>query len=107
MNVSLWTRILAEEMAVLDLVDARNNRSVLWVYPWLIQPLSAPAGAVKTTSMRALVTSVHRRYGRTVFLLAPIGKAVDVAVREGANDEGFTIAKALRLVRDNTLQLGG
>jgi conjugative relaxase-like TrwC/TraI family protein len=70
--------ILAEEQAVLDLVDAREDRAVLWALddrdpataalsadqvdavrniaqsPWLVQPLSAPAGAGKTTSMRAL-----------------------------------------------------
>ena len=78
-------RILAEEMAVLDLVDARDDRALLWVkdedtaalsagsearrgehrraHPWLIQPLSAPAGAGKTTSMRALRAAAHRRRG--------------------------------------------
>jgi hypothetical protein len=35
-----------------------------------------------------------------VLVLAPTGKAVDVAVREGAGDEGFTIAKAVQLLRD-------
>jgi hypothetical protein len=38
-------------------------------------------------------------------VLAPTGKAVDVAVREGAGDHGYTIAKALQLVRDNQLRL--
>jgi conjugative relaxase-like TrwC/TraI family protein len=119
--------ILAEEMAVLDLVDTRDARSLLWVKdedtaalspdqkravqnigrsPWLIQPLSAPAGAGKTTSMRALVSAAHRRHGGTVLVLAPTGNAVDVAVREGAGDEGLTIAKALLLLRDNKLELG-
>jgi len=119
-------RILAEEMAVLDLVDVRDDRALLWVKdedtaalsadqkravenigrsPWLIQPLSAPAGAGKTTSMRALRAAAHRRRGAAVLVLAPTGKAVDVAVREGAGDEGLTIAKALQLLRDNTLQL--
>jgi conjugative relaxase-like TrwC/TraI family protein len=67
-------RILAEEMTVLDLVDARSPEVVMWVdqydtvdlsvqqaqvvaniaaSPWLVQPLSAPAGAGKTTSLRA------------------------------------------------------
>ena len=63
------------------------------------------AGAGKTTSMRALVTAAHRRRDGTVFVLAPTGKAVDVAVREGAGDEGLTIAKALQLLRDNKLEL--
>jgi ATP-dependent exoDNAse (exonuclease V) alpha subunit len=93
-------RILAEEMAVLDLVDTRDDRTMLWIKdedtaalspeqkravenigrsPWLIQPLSAPAGAGKTTSMRAIVRAVHRSR-RRVLVLAPTGKAVDVAV---------------------------
>ena len=119
--------ILHEEAAVLDLVDARNDRAMLWINdddtaalssdqkravqnigrsPWLMQPLSAPAGAGKTTSMRALRAAAHRRFGGTVLVLAPTGKAVDVAVREGAGDQGHTIAKALHLLRDNTLDLG-
>ena len=73
--------------------------------PWLVQPLSAPAGAGKTTSMRALRAAAHRRHGGRVLVLAPTGKAVDVAVREGAGDEGLTIAKALQLLRDNKLEL--
>lgn len=32
-------------------------------------------------------------------------KAVDVAVREGAGDAGYTIAKALQLLRANYLEL--
>jgi conjugative relaxase-like TrwC/TraI family protein len=119
--------ILQEEAAVLDLVDARNNRAMLWLKvddaahlspdqkravenigrsPWLVQPLSAPAGAGKTTSMRALRTAVHRRFDGTVLVLAPTGKAVDVAIREAAGDQGYTIAKALQLLRDNQLELG-
>src|SRR5258705_5787484 len=99
-------------MAVLDLVDVRDDRALLWVKdedtaalssdqkravdnigrsPWLIQPLSAPAGAGKTTSMRALVRAAHRRRSGNVLVLAPTGKAVDVAIREGAGDEGLTI----------------
>jgi hypothetical protein len=120
-------RILAEEMAVLDLADASENRSLLWLKdedtaylsadqraavraiarsPWLIQPLCAPAGAGKTTSMRALRAAAHRRRNGTVLVLAPTGKAVDVAVREGAGDEGLTIAKALQLLADKKLELG-
>jgi conjugative relaxase-like TrwC/TraI family protein len=119
-------RILAEEQAVLDLVDARDERTLLWVKdddtaalsedqkravqniarsPWLVQPLSAPAGAGKTTSMRALRAAARRRFDGTVLVLAPTGKAVDVAVREGAGDRGYTIAKALQLLRDNKLRL--
>ena len=95
---------------MLDLVDARDDRAMLWIKdedtaglspdqkravenigrsPWLVQPLSAPAGAGKTTSMRALRAAAHRRHSGTVLVLAPTGKAVDVAVREGAGDEGL------------------
>jgi hypothetical protein len=119
--------ILDEEAAVLDLVDARDDRAMLWINdddtahlspdqkravenigrrsPWLIQPLSAPAGAGKTTSMRTLCAAAQRRINGTVLVLAPTGKAVDVAVREGAGDQGYTIAKALQLLRDNQLAL--
>lgn len=119
-------RILAEEAAVLDLVDTQNPRAMLWVRdedtaglspdqrtaveniggsPWLVQPLSAPAGAGKTTSLRALVSAAHHRYGASVVVLAPTGQAVDVAMREGAGDDGMTIAKALHSLRDGTLEL--
>lgn len=118
--------ILAEEAAVLDLVDAQDPRSILWglpsdvdglspdqqravaniaVSPWLVQPLSAPAGAGKTTSMRALVAMAHRRRDSRVIVLAPTGNAVDVAVREGAGDTGYTIAKALRDIDNHSLTL--
>ncbi|GAB7071515.1 MobF family relaxase [Mycolicibacterium hodleri] len=120
------SRILAEEVAVLDLADARDDRAQLWVKeedtrglspdqrvavenigrsPWLVQPLSAPAGAGKTTSLRALRAAAHRRPGARVLVLAPTGRAVDVAVREGAGDKGFTIAKALQDLRSGTLTL--
>ena len=120
------SRILAEEVAVLDLADARDDRTQLWVKeedtrglsgdqraaveaigrsPWLVQPLSAPAGAGKTTSLRALRAAAHRRLGARVLVLAPTGRAVDVAVREGAGDTGLTIAKALQDIRNGTLTL--
>jgi hypothetical protein len=119
--------ILKEEAAVFDLVDARDNRTLLRIMdedtahlsadqkraveniggsPWLVQPLCAPAGAGKTTSMRALRTAAQRSMHGTVLVLAPTGKAVDVAVREGAGDQGYTIAKALQLLRNSQLELG-
>ncbi|OPX11020.1 MobF family relaxase [Mycobacterium sp. AT1] len=120
------SRILAEEVAVLDLADARDDRAQLWVTeddtrglsadqktavenigrsPWLVQPLSAPAGAGKTTSLRALRTAAHHRHDARVLVLAPTGRAVDVAVRDGAGDEGFTIAKALQDLKNGALAL--
>jgi len=48
---------------------------------------------------------VHHRYPGRVLVLASTGKAVDVAMRDGAGDEGLTVAKALQSLRDNSLQL--
>jgi conjugative relaxase-like TrwC/TraI family protein len=118
--------ILAEEAALLDLVDGHDIRAAMWVKDtdtqglspdqkravdniaqsrWLVQPLSAPAGAGKTTSMRALAAVARRRHGQ-VLVLAPTGKAVDVAIREGAGDTGYTIAKALHSLQNGTLTFG-
>jgi conjugative relaxase-like TrwC/TraI family protein len=93
-------RILAEEVAVIDLADARDGRAQLWVKdedtaglsadqeaavrnigrsPWLVQPLSAPAGAGKTTSLRALRAAAHHRPDAHVLLAgnaSPAGIAV-------------------------------
>lgn len=120
-------RILAEEAALLQLVDVQDIRSQLWVKerdteglspdqqraveniatsPWLVQPLSAPAGAGKTTSLRALAAMARRRHTARVFVFAPTGTAVDVAIREGAGDVGYTIAKALHELDNGTLTLG-
>ena len=120
-------RILAEEATLLQLVDAQDIRSELWVKerdteglspdqqraveniaisPWLVQPLSAPAGAGKTTSLRALAAMARRRHTARVFVLAPTGTAVDVAIHEGAGDTGYTIAKALHELDNGTLTLG-
>ena len=95
---------------MLDLVDARDDRALLWVNdddtaalsadqkravanigrsPWLVQPLSAPAGAGKTTSMRALRAARRRAARPRCSCWRPTGKAVDVAVREGAGDTGL------------------
>jgi conjugative relaxase-like TrwC/TraI family protein len=119
-------RILDEELAVLDLANSRDDRTQLWVKdedtrglsadqraaveaiggsPWLVQPLSAPAGAGKTTSLRALRAAAHRWSKGYVLVLAPTGRAVDVAVREGAGDSGLTIAKGLQDLQSNKLAL--
>jgi ATP-dependent exoDNAse (exonuclease V) alpha subunit len=54
--------------------------------------------------MRALAAVARRRQGQ-VLVLAPTGKAVDVAVREGAGDTDYTIAKALYCLQNGTLKL--
>lgn len=56
----------------------------------LVQPLSAPAGAGKTHSLRALRAAAHDA-GKRVLVAAPTGRAVDVAVREQAGDHGATL----------------
>ena len=119
--------ILEEEAAVLDLADAHDDRAMLWIKeddtaglssdqkrpvenigrsPWLVQPLSAPAGAGKTTSMRALRAAAHRRHGGEVLVVAPTGKASDVAILEGAGDEGLTVAKAIHELGNGRLHVG-
>ncbi len=121
--------ILAEERAVFDVVDATDVRAQSWVRPHdtaqalglsqeqfdavraiatsprLVAPLTAPAGAGKTTSMRALRTLVERRSGGRVIVLAPTGKAVDVAVGEGAASVGYTLDAALPRLADGSLTL--
>ena len=99
----LWVKDEDTAAAVARIRRARCRTSAR--SPWLVQPLSAPAGAGKTTSMRALRAAAHHRPTARVLVLAPTGKAVDVAMREGAGDDGMTIAKALQSLRDNTLQL--
>ncbi|KAA0089924.1 AAA family ATPase (plasmid) [Mycolicibacterium sp. P1-18] len=122
--------ILVEERRVFDMVDATSLRNACWVQhfdtpealglsaqqhaavtaiaasPQLVQPLSAPAGAGKTTSMRALRTLVERQRRGTVIVVAPTGKAVDVAVAEGAASEGYTMDSALQRLSDGRLELG-
>lgn len=110
----------------MELVDARNERAVLWLpardtaglsadqraavteiarSPWLVQPLTAPAGAGKTTCLRTLAAAARGVTRGTAIVLAPTGKAVDVALREGAGDQGYTVAKALQMLDAKQLEL--
>ncbi|MCU1701125.1 MAG: ATP-dependent exoDNAse [Mycobacterium sp.] len=119
------TEIMKEEEQILDLADDRDNTSrldvrstildALWAdqaravmhigtSPWLVAPLCAPAGAGKTHSLRALRTAAARA-GKDVLVLAPTGKAVDEALHDDAGDRGYTIAKALHLMRQGDLML--
>lgn len=116
--------MIAEEAAIVELMGARDTRAALApealdtaglsvdqaaaitaiaTSPWLIQPLSAPAGAGKTTSLKALRTAAHRGGISRVVVLAPTGKAVDVAVREGAGDTAYTVDKAVKDLRNHEL----
>ena len=72
--------------------------------PHLVQPLQAPAGAGKTHSLKALRAAAHRA-NKDVLVLAPTGKAVDEAMRDGAGDHGLTVAKALQLIDDDQLDV--
>jgi conjugative relaxase-like TrwC/TraI family protein len=117
--------VIAEEQHIFDMVDAVDTRTRLDVRagnlgdlsadqaraigniaasPYLVQPLQAPAGAGKTHSLKALRAAAHRA-SKEVLVLAPTGKAVDEAMRDGAGDRGLTVAKALRLIEDNRLDV--
>ena len=117
--------VIAEETRIFDMVDAVDNRARLDVRtadldalsadqaraianiassPYMVQPLQAPAGAGKTHSLHALRAAAHRAT-KEVLVLAPTGKAVDEAIRDGAGDRGLTVAKALHLIDGNQLTL--
>ena len=117
--------VIAKEQRVFDMIDAADARARLDVRaadlddlsadqaraianiaasPYLVQPLQAPAGAGKTHSLQALRAAAHRT-NKDVLVLAPTGKAVDEAMRDGAGDRGLTVAKALKLIEDNQLQV--
>ncbi|WP_375488870.1 MobF family relaxase [uncultured Mycobacterium sp.] len=118
--------IIVEEERVFEMVDEADNRARLWirdedfgdlspdqarairniaVSPFLVQPLQAPAGAGKTHSLKALRAAAHHA-NKEVLVLAPTGKAVDEAMRDGAGDRGLTVAKALKLIEDGQLEVG-
>lgn len=101
--------LIAEERAILDVMGRRHSAAVLpsvdttglsadqaravtaiATSQRLVQPLSAPAGAGKTHSLRALRAAAHDA-GKRVLVAAPTGRAVDVAVREQAGDHGATL----------------
>jgi conjugative relaxase-like TrwC/TraI family protein len=117
--------IIAEEERVMEMIDETENRARLDVHaedlgdlsadqerairniassPFLVQPLQAPAGAGKTHSLKALRAAAHRAH-KDVLVLAPTGKAVDEAMREGAGDRGLTVAKALHLIEQDDLKV--
>jgi hypothetical protein len=117
--------VIAEEERVFEMVDAAANHARLWVRdtdlgdlsadqarairniavsPFLVQPLQAPAGAGKTHSLKALRVAAHHAH-KDVLVLAPTGKAVDEAMRDGAGDRGLTVAKALALIEDDRLDV--
>ncbi len=118
--------IIAEEAAVLELMGARDERGVIAeaavdtaglspdqggaitaiaTSPWLIQPLSAPLARVKPPRSKRCGPLPTAPANRRVVVLAPTGKAVDVAVREGAGDASYTVAKAVKDLREQQLKL--
>lgn len=117
--------VIAEEERVFEIIDAAADHARLWVRdadlgdlsadqaravrgiavsPFLVQPLQAPAGAGKTHSLKALRAAAHHAH-KAVLVLAPTGKAVDEAMRDGAGDRGLTVAKALSLIADDRLDI--
>ncbi|WAJ47985.1 relaxase domain-containing protein (plasmid) [Mycobacterium sp. Aquia_216] len=117
--------VMAEEERIFAMVDDADARTHLDVRPadlgdlspdqaraianiahspYLVQPLQAPAGAGKTHSLKALRGAAHRAH-KEVLVLAPTGKAVDEAMRDGAGDRGLTVAKALKLIEDDQLDI--
>ena len=122
--------VLREEAAIYKLIGARNLAAAvpkdvadtavkkarlsadqaaavgaIATSPWLIQVLSAPAGAGKTTSLRALRYAAKKGGITRVLLAAPTGNAADVALAEKAADGGGTVASTLKALRDKRLVL--
>lgn len=115
-EIAVWEMIGArDEAAVIDasaVVDAADlsadqARAVAAVAasPWLVQVITAPAGAGKTTSLRALRAAAHAGGIGRVMVVAPTGRAVDVALAEGAADTGATVAATLADLRQGRGQL--
>ena len=118
--------MIAEEIAVWEMIGARDAAAVIdtaavdtaglsedqaravaavAASPWLVQVIAAPAGAGKTTSLRALREAAHAGGIGRVMVVAPTGRAVDVALAEGAADTGATVAAALTDLRQGRGQL--
>jgi len=97
----LPTRAISEA-AGLSEDQARSMRQIA-SSAQLVQTLSAPAGAGKTTSLKVLREAAHRGGIECVLVVAPTGKAADVALAEGAADRGGTVARALSDLRAGRL----
>lgn len=117
--------VVAEERSIFEMVDAADRRACIKLSsaelaglgqdqaeainaiggsPQLVQVLQAPAGAGKTHSLKALRAAAHR-YGKTVYVIAPTGKAVDTAINDQAGDHGYTVDKSLHMLADKRLRL--
>lgn len=118
--------VIAEETMIFSMLDKADSRAEITVSdseleglgddqaaaiaeigrsPQLVQVLQAPAGAGKTHSLKSLRRAAHR-HGKTVYVLAPTGKAVDTAIHDDAGDQGFTVTKALGMLADQRLKFG-
>ena len=114
--------VIAEEKMIFSMLDKSDRRAEITVSdaelaglgddqataiaeigrsPQLVQVLQAPAGAGKTHSLKSLRRAAHR-HGKTVYVLAPTGKAVDTAIHDQAGDQGFTVTKALGMLAEET-----
>ncbi|TXI56466.1 MobF family relaxase [Mycolicibacterium mageritense] len=118
--------VIAEEKMIFSMLDKADRRAEITVNdaelaglgddqataiaeigrsPQLVQVLQAPAGAGKTHSLKSLRRAAHR-HGKSVYVLAPTGKAVDTAIHDQAGDQGFTVDKALGMLADHRLTFG-
>lgn len=116
--------VIAEERAIFDMVDRASDVAAMHLRDdelaglgadqataiteiarsqQLVQILQAPAGAGKTHSLKALRAGANRR-GKTVYAIAPTGKAVDTALADNAGDVGHTVAKTLAMLADGRLR---
>jgi hypothetical protein len=106
--------ILEEERAVLDqkrrhrrLVTRPETRGREHRPLTLARPAAVGAGRRGQDHFDARPTRRRAPSSRgTVLVLAPTGKAADVAIREGAGHEGLTIAKAIHELGIDRLRLG-
>lgn len=76
-------------------VDQADAMRAVVESPYRASVVIAPAGAGKTSSLKA-ARSVWERAGKTVVGLAPTGKAADVMVGEDVAHSSATIARALK-----------
>ena len=86
----------------LSIEQADAMRTVV-ASPYRASVVVAPAGAGKTSSLKA-ARKAWEKAGKTVVGLAPTGKAADVMVGEDVAHSSATIARALKRAEDETAE---